>query len=179
MRVGLQGWGSEGDLRPLIALAARLRREKHEPDVVLTPIDARDYREECRRLDVPLRVAPEKLRFSLETLAQSARSSDPSKLSRAVLDLGFTPHVEAMYGAALRLCERSDVVVGGSSSWYVKAAALKVGVPFVGVDYYPGVVPSKRVPPHGLSSWGPFDGLRWVLLRLALDLEEPVLARAH
>jgi hypothetical protein len=117
MRVGIQGWGSEGDVRPLIALAARLHREGHEPDVVLTPIDARDYRDECRRLDVPLRVAPEKLGFSLETLAQSARSSDPSKLSRAVLDLGFTPHVEAMYAAAIDLCRRSDMVVGGSSSW--------------------------------------------------------------
>jgi sterol 3beta-glucosyltransferase len=52
----------------------------------------------------------------------------------------------------------------------VKAAALKVGVPFVCVDYYPGVVPSKRVPPLGLSSWGPFEGVRWSLLRLALDL---------
>jgi UDP:flavonoid glycosyltransferase YjiC (YdhE family) len=37
MRVGLQGWGSEGDLRPLIALAARLRRSGHEARVVLTP----------------------------------------------------------------------------------------------------------------------------------------------
>jgi UDP:flavonoid glycosyltransferase YjiC (YdhE family) len=64
----------------------------------------------------------------------------------------------------------SDVVVGGSSSWYVKAAALKFGVPFVSVDYYPGVVPSKRVPPLGLSSWGLFEGVRWSLLRLALDL---------
>jgi sterol 3beta-glucosyltransferase len=170
MRVGIQGWGSEGDVRPLIALAARLRQERHAPSVVLTPIDARDYRGECGALEVPLRVVPEEIGFSLEVLAEGARSSDPSKLSRAVLDLGFTPHVEAMYAAALHLCEQSDVVVGGSSSWYVKAAALKVGVPFVGVDYYPGIVPSKRVPPLGLSSWGPFDGVRWALLRLALDL---------
>ena len=170
MRVGIQGWGSEGDLRPLIALGARLRREGHAPSIVLTPIDARDYREECRALDVPLLVVPEEIGFSIEALADGARSSDPSKLSRAVLDLGFTPHVEAMYAAAIDLCRQSDVVVGGSSSWCVKAAALKVGVPFVGVDYYPGIVPSKRVPPLGLASWGPFDGVRWALLRFAFDL---------
>lgn len=170
MRVGIQGWGSEGDVRPLIALAARLRREGHEPSLVLTPIDARDYREECRTLELPLALVPENMAFSLEALSQGAQSSDPSKLSRAVLDLGFTPHVEAMYAAALDLCGRSDVVVGGSSSWYVKAAALKVGVPFVVVDYYPGVVPSRRVPPLGMASWGPFDGFRWALLRLAFDL---------
>jgi UDP:flavonoid glycosyltransferase YjiC (YdhE family) len=170
VRVGIQGWGSEGDVRPLIALAARLRREGHTPSVVLTPIDARDYRGECRSLDVPLRVVPEEIGFSLEALTEGARSSDPSKLSRAVLDLGFTPHVEAMYAAALDLCGQSDVVIGGASSWYVKAAALKVGIPFVGVDYYPGIVPSKRTPPLGLSSWGQLDGVRWALLQLALDL---------
>jgi UDP:flavonoid glycosyltransferase YjiC (YdhE family) len=168
--VGIQGWGSEGDVRPLIALAARLRGEGHDSDLVLTPIDARDYRGECRALGVPLRVVPEEIGFSLEALVESARSTDPSKLSRAVLDRGFTPHVEAMYAAAIDLCGRSDVVVGGSSSWYVKAAALKVGVPYVAVDYYPGVVPSKRVPPLGLASWGPLDGVRSALLRLALDL---------
>jgi UDP:flavonoid glycosyltransferase YjiC (YdhE family) len=177
MRVGIQGWGSEGDLRPLLALAARLRREGHAPSAVLTPIDARDYTETCRVLHVPLRVVPA-AGFSIEALVTSARSSDPSKLSRQVLDLGFTPHLEAMYAAAIDLCRQSDVVVGGSSSWYVKAAALKVGVPFVGVDYYPGIVPSKRVPPLGLSSWGLFDAVRWALLRLAVDLAfKPAPAR--
>jgi UDP:flavonoid glycosyltransferase YjiC (YdhE family) len=170
MRVGIQGWGSEGDVRPLIALAARLRQEGHDSRLVLTPIDRRDYREECRGLGVPLEVVPESMGFSLEALVQGAQSSDPSKLSRAVLELGFTPHVEAMYSAAIELCERSDVIVGGSSSMCVKAAALKVGIPFVQVDYYPGIVPSKRVPPLGLASWGVFDGMRWALLRLALDL---------
>jgi UDP:flavonoid glycosyltransferase YjiC (YdhE family) len=170
MRVGIQGWGSEGDVRPLLALATRLRREGHDPNLVLTAIDGRDYGPEYRSLGVPLEVVPESMAFSLEGLVESARSSDPSKLSRAVLELGFTPHVEAMYGAALELCKRSDVVVGGSSSWYVKAAALEVGRPFVAVDYYPGIVPSKRVPPLGLTSWGVLDGMRWALLRLALDL---------
>jgi UDP:flavonoid glycosyltransferase YjiC (YdhE family) len=109
LRIGIQGWGSEGDVRPLIALAARLRREGHAPSVVLTPIDARDYRAECRVLDVPLRVVPEEIGFSLEALVEGARSSDPSKLSRAVLNLGFTPHLEAMYAAAIDLCGQSDV----------------------------------------------------------------------
>jgi UDP:flavonoid glycosyltransferase YjiC (YdhE family) len=101
MRVGIQGWGSEGDVRPLIALAARLRREGHQPEVVLTPIDARDYREECRRLDVPLRIAPEKLDFSLETLADSARSSDPPR--HAIPDVIFSDHLN-LHAASPTFC---------------------------------------------------------------------------
>ena len=42
LRVGIQGWGSEGDLRPLLALAARLRAEGHAPRVALTPVDGKD-----------------------------------------------------------------------------------------------------------------------------------------
>jgi UDP:flavonoid glycosyltransferase YjiC (YdhE family) len=53
---------------------------------------------------VPLEVVPESMAFSIEALVQSAQSTDPSKLSRAVLELGFTPHVEAMYAAAIELC---------------------------------------------------------------------------
>lgn len=168
LRIGIQGWGSEGDLRPLIALAARLRREGHQPQLVLTPVDGKDYVQLCRALDVPLRVVPEKMEFSLEKLALNAKSADPTKLIRAVVDLGFSPHVEMMYEAALELCGACDVVVGGSSSWYVKAASLKTGVPFAVVDYYPGVVPSRRAPPHGLSDWGVFNNVRWAILRLLL-----------
>ncbi len=58
MRVGIQGWGSEGDLRPLVALAARLRSEGHWPRLVLTSVEGKDYAQLCRALDVPLRVVP-------------------------------------------------------------------------------------------------------------------------
>lgn len=69
LRIGIQGWGSEGDLRPLIGLAARLRREGHQPQLVLTPVDGRDYDKTCRALDLPLRVVPEKMEFFVERLA--------------------------------------------------------------------------------------------------------------
>ena len=83
VRVGIQGWGSEGDVRPLVALAGRLRREGHMSRLVLTPIDGKDYSALCRSLDVPLRVVPERMDFSLETLQRDAKSSDPAKLSQA------------------------------------------------------------------------------------------------
>ena len=125
MRVGIQGWGSEGDLRPLVALAARLCSEGHLPRLVLTSVDGKDYVQLCRALDVPLRVVPEKMEFSLEGLALDATSADPSKLLRAVLDLGFSPYVEAMYQAALDLCRTSDVVVGGSSSFLRQGGGIE------------------------------------------------------
>jgi UDP:flavonoid glycosyltransferase YjiC (YdhE family) len=170
LRVGIQGWGSEGDIRPLIALAGRLRREGHAPQLVVSPIDGAEYQPLCRRLDVPLRVVPEKMRFSLDRLTRDANSSDLSRLSRAVMDLGFFPYLDAMFAAAIELSSSSDIMVGGSVSWYVKAAALKTGIPFVNVDFYPGMVPSRQVPPAGLGDWGWFNSVRWMALRVLFDL---------
>jgi sterol 3beta-glucosyltransferase len=170
MRVGIQGWGSEGDLRPLVALAAGLARAGHEPRLVLTPIDGKDYRPLCREFGVPLRTVPDDLTFSLEGIARDAQSQDPSKLSRALLDLAFYPYLEAMYEAALELCADCDVVVAHLSSWYVKAAAQKTGSRFATVHYYPGIVPSRFVSPPILPPWPWLNRPGWALVRLMLDL---------
>ena len=43
MRIGLQTWGSEGDVQPFIALAAGLARAGHEVTLVVTDNAGRDY----------------------------------------------------------------------------------------------------------------------------------------
>ncbi len=91
MRVGLQGWGSEGDLRPLVALAARLRKSGHEARVVVTPIDGTDYAPLCESLGVGLRAVPERMPVTLQQLVRDAASADPTKLMSAILDSDFLP----------------------------------------------------------------------------------------
>jgi sterol 3beta-glucosyltransferase len=170
MRVGIQGWGSEGDLRPLLALALHLRRQGHQPHLVLTCVDGKDYAPACQALDIPLELVPKSAPVTLQELVRDAKSADPTKLMNAVLDRTFYPHLEAMYAAALALCARSDVVIGGSSSWVVKAAALATQVPFVSLHYYPGVVPSKIVPPAIFPNFRFLARPGWALLKLMMDL---------
>jgi sterol 3beta-glucosyltransferase len=170
LRVGIQGWGSEGDLRPLLALAARLRKRGHAPQLVFTPVDGKDYAPACRALDIPLQLVPSQAPVTLQELVRDAKSKDPTKLMNAVLERTFYPHLEAMYAAATGLAQTSDVVIGGSSSWPVKAAALRVGVPFVSLHYYPGVVPSRLIPPAIFPAWSWLARPGWALLRWLLDL---------
>jgi UDP:flavonoid glycosyltransferase YjiC (YdhE family) len=170
MRVGLQGWGSEGDLRPLLALAARLREQGHAPRLVLTAVDGTSYDQSCRAWDIPCELVPAALPVTLQELARDARHGNPTKLMNAVLAQTFYPFLEESYAAALALCARSDVVIGGSSSWVLKAAAEASRVPFVSLHYYPGVVPSCIAPPAIFPNWRWLARPGWALLSLMLDL---------
>ncbi len=170
MRIGLQGWGSEGDLRPLIALAARIRKSGHEARLVLTPIDGKDYLPLCESLGISLQTVPERMDLTLQQLVRNAKSSDPTKLMTAVLDLTFNPYLEAMYTAALDLCAASDVVVGSNPCWLVKAACLRAGVPFVSLDYIPALVPSREVPPVIFPAWRWLARPAWALTHVMMDM---------
>ena len=58
MRIALQTWGSDGDVRPLVALAAGLKAAGHVPTLVVTSVDDKDYRPVCTALGVDLRMVP-------------------------------------------------------------------------------------------------------------------------
>ncbi|HEY2509515.1 MAG TPA: glycosyltransferase [Polyangiaceae bacterium] len=170
MRIGIQGWGSEGDVRPLLALAAELRGRGHEVRLVLSPIDGVDYVAIGRTYGLDVRVVPEGTALSLQAIVEAAQSKDPSKLSRAVLEQGFYPQLDAMYAAAIDLCAQSDVVVGLFSSWYVKAACQKTGTPFACVHYYPGFVASRDTPPAGFPAWRWLNPISWSLVGALMNM---------
>jgi sterol 3beta-glucosyltransferase len=171
LRVAMHGWGSEGDLRPLVALAAGLVRAGHRVRLELTPIDGSDYSGPCGAAGVELRVIPGLLDFGLHTVATGAEALDPLRVSRALVDRAFFPYLDALYGAALELCDDADVVVWHYASWYAKAAALRTSTPDVAVQLYPGLVPSRHLPPGGLPDLGPLNPLLWRLARVALDVQ--------
>ena len=43
MKIGLQTWGSDGDIRPFLALAGGLRARGHEVSLVITSVDNKNY----------------------------------------------------------------------------------------------------------------------------------------
>jgi UDP:flavonoid glycosyltransferase YjiC (YdhE family) len=170
MRVGIQGWGSEGDLRPLVALAARLHREGHSASLVVTPVDGKDYRPLCDALGISLTTVPDRVEITVQQIAQEAKSANPTKLITKVLALTFDPYVEPTYEAARDLCARSDVVVAGPSCWTLKAASLATRTPHAIIDYVPGVVPSRLIPPDFLPPWRWLARPGWALLSVLMDM---------
>jgi sterol 3beta-glucosyltransferase len=171
MRIGIQAWGSEGDLRPLVGLAAGLQQAGHGVRLDLTPVDGTDYVPLCRALGISLRVIPERMEFSLPGVAASAEAVDPMKLSRQMVEEAFFPFLDQLYQAALELCAQSDIMVWHYSSWYTKAAALKMGVPHAAVQLFPGAAPTRFAPPGGLPDVGVLNPLLWLVVRTVLDLQ--------
>lgn len=172
MKVGIQAWGSEGDIRPLVALARRLCAAGHRVRLDVTPVDGVDYSRWAQVENLTLRVVPKQMTFSLAQLAVKADRFDPLQVSRELVEQAFFPYLNELYAAALDLCADSELVVWHYSCWYTKAAALATGVPEVSVQLFPGLVPTRFGAPGGLPNLGPLlNPALWWLAKLFLDLQ--------
>lgn len=170
MRIGIQTWGSEGDIRPLIALAGGLSSAGHDVTLVATDIEDRDYSRLAKKLGftiyhlaTPVISSPEELeRIGFEIISKA----NPIQQSIAITEHLFRPVEETMYRAALNLCADSDVVVGHYFHHPVRIAAEKTGVPEVSVLLAHNMIPSRHVCPVGLPDLGKWSyPLLWKIVR--------------
>jgi sterol 3beta-glucosyltransferase len=51
MKIGLQTWGSEGDIRPFLALASGLRTRGNEVSLVITSVNNKNYNSYGKEMD--------------------------------------------------------------------------------------------------------------------------------
>jgi sterol 3beta-glucosyltransferase/vancomycin aglycone glucosyltransferase len=56
MRIGIQTWGSYGDVRPFLALSGGLAAAGHEVTLYVTTIDDSDYSDTAQKLGVRLQM---------------------------------------------------------------------------------------------------------------------------
>lgn len=141
MRIGLQTWGSAGDVRPMLALAGGLSAAGHEVTLAVASADNTDYSALAEPLGITLVQAESLLQeFDRETMKAfeqqyyRIRSSDFMKQLRLIMDYGFFPFVDEMYAASLDLCAASDIVVGHMLVHTLKVAAIKTGTPRIVVS---------------------------------------------
>jgi UDP:flavonoid glycosyltransferase YjiC (YdhE family) len=172
MRAGLVTWGSSGDVRPFIALAAGLKAAGHDVHLVISDPVGVDYAPLCGALGIPFSRVPEKIEFDMAGYTHKfARTRNSVKALKAILDEGYFPFVEQLYAAALDLAADSDVLVGHMAVHPVKMAGLKTGRPQASVTFWPGMVSTALAPPYrwpGISR--SFTRLGWRVADLVVDL---------
>jgi sterol 3beta-glucosyltransferase len=176
MRVGLQTWGSEGDIRPFVALADGLQTAGHEVTLVITSAENKDYTPLAHSLGLRIRQVgfpsfdPERLG---RTEARAMQTVNPFKQVSIVFSDLFDPVAQKMYVASEQLCRDNDAVIGYHILYPLAIAAEKTKRPRVAVFISPNFLRSRYVPPEGLPNLG--ERLNTLLWNLAEVLMNRVL----
>jgi sterol 3beta-glucosyltransferase/vancomycin aglycone glucosyltransferase len=174
MKIGIQTWGSHGDIRPFVALADGLQAAGHEVTLVITCVDSERYNGLETRTGFRLRVVstpvvPDKL--LLEKIGNAiVRERNAIRQIQLAIEQLLLPAESEMYEASDRLCAENELVIGHYFLYTLGAAAEKHGRPYVSVVLAHGAVPSAAQPPSGVPDFGPLSNrLAWWLARLVLN----------
>lgn len=136
MKIGLQTWGTDGDIRPFIALAGGLRSAGHEVTLVVTSMDRKHYGMFAEALDITI-VHAGVLSYNDEELRRfQMKMLDAWHFLLQidiVLTTMFNPVIPEMFEAAERLCRENDVIIGHFMHYPAQAAAEKTGRPYATV----------------------------------------------
>jgi UDP:flavonoid glycosyltransferase YjiC (YdhE family) len=153
MKIGLQTWGSHGDIRPFVALAEGLQQAGHEVTLLITCVDSGAYAGMVSPSGVKLRV----IASPVIPLSEAARIGEaaigmrnPLKQMTMLMEAAFLPAEETMLAAALELAAESDLLVGHYFMYPLQIAAEQAGKPYVSVLLSHVAIPSAHSHPIGL-----------------------------
>lgn len=174
MKIGLQTWGSFGDIRPFLALAEGLQSVGHDVTLVITSIDDASYDSSLSRCGVTIRAVSSPVIQDGETLrnveANIFSESDPLKQTQAIIEKLFVPAESAMYEAAEQLCKENDLVIGHFFHYPLNVAAERTGCSYASVALVHSAIPSTRQPPSGMPNLGSLGNrLIWSLVKSVLN----------
>jgi sterol 3beta-glucosyltransferase len=177
MKIGIQTWGSNGDIRPMLALADGLQKAGHQVTLVVSSIDNHSYHKICEQMGIVYRQVPEHIDFNMQEFAQRSFRMHPLQWLRALLDEAFFPCEQAVYLAAQQLVADNDYVIGHHFIYPLKLAALQQQKPFFSVTLCHAGIPNPTLPPFSFPDLGcHFNKLSWKLLDVAFNwaLKKPL-----
>lgn len=174
VRVGIQTWGSEGDIRPFVALGHALASRGHDVEMLYTEVSDRSYGEVARALGFTARPVASpmiKSEAQLNDLGlEIINTRDPLQQGLLISKHMLEPLIRPMYEAGLALAKRSDLLIHHFVLHSARAAADLTATPAITVGFAPMLVPSREITPQGLprlGRWGNVVG--WRLARAAIN----------
>jgi len=174
MKIGIQTWGSEGDIRPLVALGHGLVQRGHTVELVYTDIADRNYDAVATALGMTARAVATPVIADDHELYEigltAINQSNPLWQGKVVYDRLLRPVEETIFQAAVDLCQRSDLIVTHLLLNQSRAAAELAGIPAVSVTFAHSLVPSRHIHPDGLPRLGETgNAIGWAIARFALN----------
>ena len=174
MRIGIQAWGSEGDIRPMVALGHGLVQRGHDVELVYTDIANRHYDQVAASLGFTARAVATPVIADLDELYEIGlhviNARNPLVDGKIIFDRLLRPVQAAIFDAAVDLCRRSDIIVSHLVLNQVRAAAELADLPAVSVTLAHTMVPSRHNRPPGMPRLGDSaNALAWALGRFVLN----------
>jgi sterol 3beta-glucosyltransferase len=170
MKIGLQTWGSDGDVRPFIALAGGLSASGHEVTLVITSHFCKDYTDYGDFLNFKIIHVQETYKTE-----EILKDDNPLKITKNMGKAFMLPAIDEMYEASKKLCAENDIVIGHYLIYPLQTAALKQSRPYVYVHFFPGMIPSNFTTPPLTISLGSWSNPWWwklakyLINKVALD----------
>lgn len=174
MNIGIQTWGTEGDVRPMIALAAGLAARGHRVTLAVTEIGERDYAHWARRYGFELRPVGSPVVAGVEKQEAVRRrciqAGNPIRQAEIIMRDAFDPAVASMYEASRALCAENELVIGHFFVYPLQVAAERAGVPWVTLNVVHSAIPSRHTRPTGIPDLGGwFNPWGWKLVSAAVN----------
>lgn len=162
-KIGIQTWGTEGDIRPFIALALQLREAGHTVTLVVSSVQNKTYAEWMRDglVIIPIGTVTPDMQAQMGSLDTLWQQRNPLQQLESILKLAFDPWESLLLEAAQQLVATQDYVIGHAIVYPLFCVAEQQQRPWASVMLQPGMIPSVQIPPEGLISLGKW-GNRWL-----------------
>jgi sterol 3beta-glucosyltransferase len=178
LKIGIQTWGSNGDIRPLLALAQGLQKAGHSVTLAVSSIDNKDYTDICADLNVRYLQIPRHMDFNMQDFAQRTFRMNTLKWLRALLDEALFPYEQAIYETAKQLVCENDCVIGHHFLYPLKLAAIRQRKPHFTVTFCHAAIPSFTQAPFRFPDLGVYlNKASWKMLDwiFNLALKKPMM----
>jgi UDP:flavonoid glycosyltransferase YjiC (YdhE family) len=168
----MQVWGTDGDIRPMIALGAGLKSAGHQVTIIIASIDNKSYAGLCAKTGITMIKSPQNMDVNLDGITgMNGRPAKSIDIMNSLLERALYPYLPELFSASKQLCERNDLVIGHFSGFYLKAAAKIHNIPYISVSYWPGLMPSSTEPPFFFPYFGKiFPKISWAIILTVFDM---------
>ncbi len=166
MKIGMQTWGTEGDIRPFIALGGELRKAGHEVTLEVSYFNRMDFKsfEKSLGFRVVDHAIPVYEPDFMKRLGKALIGKrNVLKQLQMVLSYFLEPVIEDLLVAAKGLCRENEILVRHAMVYPAAIAAEKMNLPCVSVFPTLAPVPSTYLSPLSKNLGGYVNSLMWKL----------------
>lgn len=186
MKIGVQTWGSEGDIRPFIAICAELASLGHEVRLVITSILGKDYSGYSSQFNFKIdhTAVPVITDNIIELIYENTRKRKNVAQMKLIMKHGFESIADEIMEKSLELAKWADITLTHTLISTLPIAAKKFGKKHFMMTPVPSTVMSAYQPVFGDRYFGKIiTKLSWELTdilfsRYFLSIINPLAAKA-